>query len=116
MAGEQIGLSQREARRFSTRASVIPNTNILRINVEGGHGKHAALMANALARAMEAEARKTFRVFTTEILDEAVTPHRPFAPTPKRSYTVAGVLGLLLGVAAVYAVTRPRKLTPPSST
>lgn len=115
VAGKQIGLSDSEARRFRTRASVIPNTNILRIDVEGGHAEHAALMANALAHAMEVEARDAFRVFTTEVLDVAVTPHRPFAPTPKRSYTVAGVLGLFLGIAAVYAVARPRNLTPSAS-
>jgi capsular polysaccharide biosynthesis protein len=88
--------------------SVLPSTNILRIDVEGGSAEQAAAVANASADVMRDEVRSLYRTFTTRTLSEAAAPSRPIHPDPRRNYIVAALLGLFVGVVAALAAA-PRR-------
>jgi capsular polysaccharide biosynthesis protein len=89
-------------------ASVLPNTNILKIDVRGPDPARVAQVANAAAEVTKDEVRTLYRIFTTRTLAEAMPPSRPIHPDPKRNYVVAGLLGLFLGVATALAAERLR--------
>ena len=94
--------------RYRIEAAVLPNTNILKIDVEGPEPGTTAAAANAAAELIHDEVRSLYRIYTTRVLSAAVPPSRPIHPDPKRNYVVAGLLGLLAGLVAALAVERLR--------
>jgi capsular polysaccharide biosynthesis protein len=88
---------------YRIEAAVLPNTNILKIDVEGPAADRVAAVANAAADVMHDEVRALYRIFTTRTLSAATPPSRPIHPDPRRNYVVAGLLGLLVGVVAALA-------------
>jgi uncharacterized protein involved in exopolysaccharide biosynthesis len=107
-AAQRLGPAQPELGGYNVAASVLPNTNVIRIDVEGPDGRTAADVANALAAVTKEEIRGLYRIFTLKVLAEARTPDRPARPDLGRNLVVAGILGLFLGVAASFAADRAR--------
>lgn len=100
IAGYQIG------------ASVLPNTNIIRIDVDGPDPQLAARMANAAGVTAAAEARALYRIFTLREIAAAEPPEGgPIHPDPRRNSLAAGVAGLFIGILAV-GVIGSRGLRP----
>jgi receptor protein-tyrosine kinase len=93
---------------YRIEASVLPNTNILKIDVEGPEPKTTAAAANAAAELIHDEVRSLYRIYTTRTLSAAAPPSRPVHPDPRRNYVVAGLLGLLAGLVAALALDRLR--------
>ena len=106
-AARDVALQPDSLGYFASRAFVIPNTNLIRIEVEGPDPERAAALANALASVTTAEARSMYRVFELTPLAAAVRPTVPVAPSLRRATVLAAVLGLFLGVAATYLFARP---------
>jgi len=98
-------------RGMRIEGSVLPSTNILTIDVEGGSAEQVAAVANAAADAMRDEVRSLYRTFTTRRLSDAVVPPRPIRPDPRRNFVVAALLGLFVGVLAAMAMA-PRRTVP----
>lgn len=103
----RLGLAD-ELKGYRIEAAVLPNTNILKIDVEGPDASRAAAAANAAAEVVNDEVRSMYRIFTTRTLSTAAPPSRPYHPDPRRNYIVAGLLGLLLGLVAAAAAERLR--------
>jgi capsular polysaccharide biosynthesis protein len=97
---------------FSIEASVLPNTNILKIDVQGPDPQRVAAVANAAAEVTRHEVRALYRIFTARTLSHAVPPSRPVHPDPRRNYVVAALLGVLLGVVLVLALDSLRRGSP----
>lgn len=95
---------------YLSQAFVIPNTNIIRVEVEGPDPARTAAFANALATTTAAEAKAMYRVFEMTPLAAAVRPTVPVAPNPRRAIALAAILGLFLGIAATYLFVRQRSL------
>ena len=93
---------------YRIEAAVLPNTNILKIDVEGPDAGTTAAAANAAADLIHDEVRSLYRIYTTRVLSPAAAPSRPVHPDPRRNYVVAGLLGLLAGLVAALAVERLR--------
>ena len=93
---------------YRIEAAVLPNTNILKIDVEGPEAGTTAAAANAAAELIHDEVRSLYRIYTTRTLSAAAPPSRPIHPDPRRNYVVAGLLGLLAGLVAALAVERLR--------
>lgn len=91
---------------YSARGAVVPNTNLVRVEVEGSDPDRAAAFANALGGAVAAQAQAMYRVIELRTLAAAVPPAGPAAPNPKRALVLALVLGGVLGVAATYLFVR----------
>jgi capsular polysaccharide biosynthesis protein len=105
-AARRMGIDGRDIRSYQIRASVLPNTNIIKVDVEGPDPKGVAAVANAAAAVTRREARSMYRIYTMHTLEKAVPARHPIHPTPARNYLVAGILGLFLGVAAAILIER----------
>jgi capsular polysaccharide biosynthesis protein len=108
-AARRLGLDGRELRGYDIRASVLPNTNILKIDVEGPHRRRVAAVANAAAAVTQEEAEEMYRIYSMRTLEKAVDARRPVYPTPQRNYVVAAILGLFAGAAAAVLIERVRQ-------
>lgn len=107
----QLGIAPDRARRFRIDAAVVPNTNMIRIDVEGPDAAMTASFANSAALATAREAQSLYRVYGMRLVNRAVAASRPSHPDPKRNLLVAALAGLALGVAAALVLERLR--TPP---
>jgi capsular polysaccharide biosynthesis protein len=106
----QVGLSDLDGWRIE--GSVVPNTNILRIDAEGPDAARVAQVANAAAEATRQEARALYRIFTMRTLAEATPPTQAALPDWPRNLLVATAIGLLLGVLAACGAERLRPHLP----
>lgn len=97
---------------YQIGASVLPNTNIIRIDVDGPDPQLAAHMANAAGVTAAEEARALYRIFTLREIAAAEPPRGgPIHPDPRRNSLAAGVAGLFIGILAV-GVIGSRGLRP----
>lgn len=96
LAGYQVG------------ASVLPNTNIIRIDVDGPDPRMAAEMANVAGDVVGAEARSLYRIYTMRSIAAAEVSRGPIHPDPRRNSLAAGVLGLFIGTLAIGVIGAPR--------
>lgn len=105
-AARRMGIDGKAIRSYQLRASVLPNTNIIKVDAEGPDAKRVADLANAAAAVTRREARSMYRIYTMHPLEKAVPPRRAIHPTPARNYLIAGILGLFLGLAAALLLER----------
>jgi capsular polysaccharide biosynthesis protein len=82
-------------------AAVLPNTNIIRINVDGPDPALAARMATAAGELAAVEARSLYRIYTMRPVAAAEASTRPIHPDQRRNSLAAGVVGLFIGTLAV---------------
>ncbi|MFL6203380.1 MAG: hypothetical protein ACJ76J_29790 [Thermoanaerobaculia bacterium] len=101
-----MGIDAKGIRGYQIHASVLPNTNIIKVDVEGPDPRRAADVANAAAAVTRREARSMYRIYTMHPLERAVAVRQPIHPTPARNLLVAGILGLFLGIAAALLAER----------
>jgi capsular polysaccharide biosynthesis protein len=106
-AARAVALQADSLGYYLSQAFVIPNTNLIRIEVAGPDPARAAAFANALATTTTSEAKAMYRVFDMTPLAAAVRPTAPVAPNPRRAIALAAILGAFLGIAATYLLVRP---------
>ncbi len=99
-----LNLDPSDLKGYKVQAFVMPNTNIIRINVEGPDPEQAANLAQSIAAVTEKEARSMYRIYKMEKITDAIPNPVPIHPDPKRNLMVAGILGLFLGLIAVFIV------------
>ncbi|HVR43503.1 MAG TPA: hypothetical protein VMS56_08665 [Thermoanaerobaculia bacterium] len=104
---EELEAQVTAVRPYTIRGSVVPSTNIIRIDVEGPDPEMAARVANAAADVTAREARSMYRVFSMRSLARATPTGRPTHPDPQRNLIVGAMIGLFLGIAAVLVIERP---------
>jgi capsular polysaccharide biosynthesis protein len=97
-AAERAGLPPEAARRCRVRSIVLPNTNIVDIDVTGPEPEACARLANAVADRASSEAMLLYQPFRMRLLDEATPGRRPISPDLRRNLIVAGALGALAGL------------------
>jgi capsular polysaccharide biosynthesis protein len=105
----RLRLDAKTARRFRTHGSVVPNTNIIRIDAEGPDPDVAAAMANAAAELTAREAEALYRVYTLRFLVRATPAGAPIHPDRQRNFLVGVALGVFLAIAAALAAERLRR-------
>jgi capsular polysaccharide biosynthesis protein len=103
---EQMGRPPGDLTRYRIGASVLPNTNIIRIDVDGPDPELAARVANVAGEVVAGEARALYRIYTMRPIAAAAAVRRPIHPDPARNTLAAGVLGLFIGTVAVAAIGR----------
>lgn len=110
---ERLGVEPREIRYYWIGGSVVPNTNIVRIDVYGPDPERAAEVANAAARVVRREARHLYQIYSMREMGRAEPPSRPVRPDARRNAVVAAILGLFLGVLAALALEAVRSRRTP---
>lgn len=108
-AATQLRLDPKSARRFRTRGSVVPNTNIIRIDTRGPDPARAAAVANATAGVIARDAQSLYRVYVLRPLSRATPPSRPAYPDPQRNLIVGVAVGTALAFAIMLALARLRR-------
>lgn len=106
---KSLDLTESEVRRYKIHASVIPNTNIISLQVLGPKRDMVAEVARAAASKTQREALSLYRVFALEPLEGPVAPRRPIYPNPQRNAVAAAILGLFLGIGAALVFDRLRR-------
>lgn len=109
---KQLGLSRSQMRVYRLRTTVLPDTNILRISVEGPDPRLAADVANAIAEETRTHAKEFYGIFGLKLLDPATWSSRPVRPEKQRTLAIGAVFGLLLGVGLVFFVEYIRQVRP----
>lgn len=100
-------LLEREAHAlsdFRIGASVVPNTNLVRIDVDGPDPQLASRVANAAGGVTADHVRSLYRIYTMRPIAAAQPSQRPVSPDPRRNVLVSGILGLFVGVVAAAGV------------
>lgn len=105
---ERLGVEPREIRYYWIGGAVVPNTNIVRIDVYGPDPERAAEVANAAARVVRREARHLYQIYSLREMGRAEPPSRPVRPDARRNVVVAAILGLFLGVLAALTLEAVR--------
>lgn len=103
-AAAKMGVEAGDLRRYRVRGTVVPNTNLIRVEVQGPEADSAAALADAAAEVTREEARRLYRVYSVRIVEAAETPGRPVQPDRRRNLVVAVVVGLFLGALAAVAL------------
>lgn len=85
-------------------SEVEPETNILKLNVEGPDPVLIALLANNIGQNGISFIQSIYQVFDITFLDLAVEPETPFHPRPVMDNLIAALIGL--GVGLVFVVLR----------
>jgi len=85
---------------YTIDAVVLPNTNLLRIDVEGTDPAAAARIANRVPPILAAQTRAMYKLYGVATVSEATPPTRSVSPRIGRVAVAAAIVGLLLGMAA----------------
>ncbi len=104
LAGSELGWNAAALRGYWIGGSVVPQTNLLRIQVQGPDPEGAARLATAAAHATRHEADRIYRIYYLRLLEEAEVSPRPIRPQPGRNLLVASVLGLFVGIGAALSL------------
>jgi uncharacterized protein involved in exopolysaccharide biosynthesis len=84
-------------------AVVLPNTNLVRIDVEGGNSAQVTNVANRVPAILDEESRAMYRYYVVTLVSPATRPLAPFFPRVGRAIVAGAAIGLFLGLFAVYA-------------
>ncbi|HUG06694.1 MAG TPA: Wzz/FepE/Etk N-terminal domain-containing protein [Candidatus Limnocylindria bacterium] len=104
-----LAVNPRQVRPYRISGSVVPSTNIIRIEVEGPDPVMAAQVANVAADLTARQARSLYRVYSMRMLSRATPRRQATYPDPQRNYVVGGAVGLFLGIAAALVLDRRRR-------
>jgi capsular polysaccharide biosynthesis protein len=89
-------------------ASVLPNTNLFRVEVEGRDAARAMQIANRVPAVLNAQATRMYRMYGVTLMSEAGRPGAPAVPRIGRAVVTGLVLGLLAGIAVAWLLDRRR--------
>lgn len=93
-----------DLRSYRVDTSILPSTYLVRVTVRGPDPELAASFADAIVNRSRAAGGRYYRVFSFRVVDRPVVPQEPLEGRERRTYAVAGVLGLVLGVGAAFGV------------
>ena len=99
---QRLRVSSGQLEPYAVKTVVVPDTNILEISVEGPGRKAVAVVANEIAAQTISYSRQFYQVYMLKALDQAGEAGQPVGPDLMRQLIAGGLIGFLVGVAAVY--------------
>jgi capsular polysaccharide biosynthesis protein len=100
------GIPAGSAGAYTISASVVPHTNIIRIDASGPDARRAAALSNAAASVTAREARQLYRIYTLTLIAAAEAPVRAAYPDRRRNAVVAVLVGFIAGLVAAFAAEK----------
>lgn len=107
-AAERLGSRPEDLESYRVRATVLPDTHVIRVSVRGSDPTVVSRFAGAVGAATTEEARSYYQIFDLRLVEGPAERGRPVNRDERRAYVVAGVLGLFIGVGAAYGVGQVR--------
>lgn len=101
---------------YSVRAVVLPNTNVLRIEVDGTNPGRAAAIANGVPALLSARTGAIFGLYGVNVVSPAAGAELIF-PRMERIIAAGLVIGMIIGLTVAWlltAIRRPSVATPES--
>ena len=108
-AADAVTVAPFYRRDYIVRSIVLPNTNIIEVEVEGPKPDGCAALANAIALTASSETGELYRIYRLKVLDEAVAARHPVSPDVQRNLVVAGILGRVGGVLLAAGINWARR-------
>lgn len=103
-AAERLGAQLAALGDYAVSAVVLPNTNLIRVEVEGPDPQKSAELANTVALVMQDIGREMYRIYKIDTLARAIPAAGPIRPSPERNLLAGAAVGLFIGLfAAVLA-------------
>lgn len=103
-AADALNTTPEQLASYRVETNILPSTHLIRVSVRGPEPDVAERYANALAMGAQATGDRYYRVYALRIVDRAETPVSPVEGSERRTYAVAGILGLVLGVGGAWGV------------
>lgn len=98
-------------RGYDLRAVVLPNTNLLRIDVDGANPDRAAAIANRVPSLLAARTRAVYGLYSVATVSPAGSAALIF-PRIERIVAAGLVIGLILGLTTAWLLTALRRSAP----
>jgi len=99
---------------YAVRAVVLPNTNLLRIDVDGADPKRAAAIANAVPALLAARTKSIFGLYGVTTVSTASGGELVF-PRIERIVAAGLVIGLIIGLTIAWILTAAARPPAPAS-
>ncbi|HEX2835411.1 MAG TPA: hypothetical protein VHW00_20535 [Thermoanaerobaculia bacterium] len=93
---------------FIIDAVVLPNTNLVRINVEGENAAETAAVANRVADVLGPQTRAMYKFYRVTTVSAATPPLKPVFPRVGRIAAAGLLIGVLLGAVIAYTLDSRR--------
>ncbi len=100
---ELIKMGADELSKYGIVAVVIPDTNILKLTVEGPDPNGVVMVANAVGKEALDYINKLYPVYNFNILDEPEVPVKPIRPEPVNNAALALLIGAVLGTGLAFS-------------
>ena len=84
--------------------SQVGDTEIIAISVKDTSADRAAFLANGVAKTFISQIGSIMNVNNVSIIDSATTPNLPIHPRPKQNIAIAGMLAIMIGTFAIFAL------------
>jgi len=91
------------ASEYNILVVVVPDTNILKLTVEGPDPDGVVVIAKAVASEGVSYINQLYPVYNFSILDSPETPTSPVRPVPVNDASLAAVFGVLIGVVLAFS-------------
>lgn len=101
-AARQVGLPSRGLPATSVTATPVTGTNLITLQVNMGGAQLAAHVVDALSVALAHKVLSLEKVDMVALANRASVPQTPVSPRPKLNVAIAGVLGVLVGLALAF--------------
>jgi diguanylate cyclase (GGDEF)-like protein len=88
---------------YVTTVTVIPDTNILSLTVEGPDPEIVVKISNAIGREGLEYINQLYPVYNFNILESAEFPTEPIRPEPAQNAALAALLGAIVGVVLAFS-------------
>jgi diguanylate cyclase (GGDEF)-like protein len=88
---------------YLVTVTVVPDTNILNLGVEGPDPLVVVAIANAIGREGLEYINELYPVYNFSVLEDAEVPTRPIRPEPVKNAGLAALLGAIVGVVLAFS-------------
>jgi len=96
-------ISPAELTQYDIVVVVVPDTNILRLTVDGPDPKTVVLIAQAIGSQALDYINKLYPVYNFSVLDQPELPTKPIRPEPVKNAGLALVVGAILGTGLAFS-------------
>jgi capsular polysaccharide biosynthesis protein len=108
---QALAVSGRSRDRYTILAAVLPNTNLVRIDVEGVDAATAARIANRVPAILAAQTRAMYKLYGVATVSAAETPTAKVFPRTSRAIAAGAIIGLLIGIGIALGLESLHKKT-----